>query len=195
LDVGALALFPLATVLFPDGRLSLRIFETRYLNLVRDCARFDQSFGVCRLLESCGLGEPVQYAAVGCEARIIDFSALPDGLLGVTVQGGCRFRIARTQVRDDGLIVAEVERLAPTPAIAVRPEHQLLAGLLERILERAGAPHNRAEKPSFDNAEWLAWRLAEWLPLSYAVKQALLQEDDPHARLQALVEAISVGAV
>ena len=63
-----LPLFPLGTVLFPGGRLSLRIFEPRYLDLIRDCTRSSSGFGVCLILEGSEVGAPAVPAALGCEA-------------------------------------------------------------------------------------------------------------------------------
>ncbi len=83
-----LPLFPLSTVLFPGGQLTLRIFEARYLDLVRECSRSGDGFGVCTVLEGSEVGSPALPAAVGCEARITDFSTGPDGLLMLSVQGG-----------------------------------------------------------------------------------------------------------
>lgn len=180
-----LPLFPLGTVLFPGGLLPLRIFEPRYLELVRDSARQCSSFGVCLILEGAEVGSPALPAALGCEARIVDFSTTEDGLLGVVVQGERRFHVERTRVRDNGLIVADVQWLVDSPPMRIRPEHQLLSILLGRILERADAPF---EKTELEDAEWVGWRLAEWLPLTMLSRQALLQEYDPHTRLQRLVE-------
>jgi len=44
--VTAIPLFPLNIVLFPDGPLPLRIFETRYVDMVRGCMREERCFGV-----------------------------------------------------------------------------------------------------------------------------------------------------
>jgi Lon protease-like protein len=180
-----LPLFPLGTVLFPGGLLPLRIFEPRYLEMIRDSARSDAGFGICLILEGAEVGAPALPAALGCEARIVDFSTTGDGLLGITVQGSRRFHVERTRVRDNGLIIAEVEWLSESPLACIRPEHQLLAILLRRILERAEAPFEKAE---LEDADWVAWRLAEWLPLTMLQRQVLLQEYDPHRRLQRLIE-------
>lgn len=185
-----LALFPLDTVLFPGGMLALRIFETRYLDLIRDCGRHDRGFGVCLILDGSEAGVPATPAALGCEARIVDFSSTSDGLLGLSVQGARRFRVERTRVRDNGLVVADVRWLEEAPQSRPRPEHELLAMLLQRVLDRAGDPFDKVDKSCFDDAAWVAWRLAEWLPLENRERQRLLQEDDSHARLQFLVERL-----
>ena len=57
-------LFPLASVLFPGGRLHLRIFEPRYLDLVRECSRHGSAFGVCLILAG---HEPAVPAAIGTQ--------------------------------------------------------------------------------------------------------------------------------
>lgn len=183
-------LFPLNTVLVPGARLPLRIFEPRYLDLVRDCTRSDSGFGICLILDGQEVGEPALPAAFGCEARIVDFASTDGGLLGITVQGARRFHVLQTRVRDNGLIMAEVAWLEAPARQALQSEHQLLALLLRRIVERAGPPHDQVDKARFDEADWVGWRLAEWLPLSWPDRQSLLQESDPSARLQRLVELI-----
>jgi Lon protease-like protein len=182
-----LPLFPLGTVLFPGGRLALRIFEPRYLDLVRDCSRAQRGFGVCLILAGREVGEPALPAAIGCEARIVDFSATDDGLLGIVVEGGRRFRVERTRVRDNGLVVGEVAWLHEPAPTRVRPEHHLLSVVLGRLCERAG---DACAKDELEDAEWVGWRLGEWLPLTHAQRQGLLQEDDPHQRLQRIVEQL-----
>ena len=106
-----LPLFPLSSVLFPEGALSLRIFESRYLDMIRDCARNDSGFGVCLILDGAEVGEPATPAAVGTYARIVDFNVQADGLLGILARGEHRFRVQQTRVRDNGLVHAQVERL------------------------------------------------------------------------------------
>lgn len=187
---GELPLFPLAAVLFPGGELRLRIFEPRYLDLVRACGRAERGFGVCLRFESGAAGAPGGSAAFGTEARIVDFATLPDGLLGLTVRGERRFHVERTRVRDNGLAMGDVRWLPEPPAEALRPEHGLLAILLARMVERLGGPLAQADQRCFDDADWVGWRLGELLPLSLPQRQHLLQEADPHARLEQLVRLL-----
>ena len=93
----------------------------------------------------------------------------------------------RTRVRNNGLIIAEVDWREPEPDDELRPEHALLAVLLQRILEQVGGEHAKAAAACFDDATWVSWRLVELLPLSDQHRQARLQEDDPHARLDLLL--------
>ena len=68
-----------------------------------------------------------------------------------------------------------------------RVEARLSALLLQRILEQVGGEHANASAGCFDDAAWVGWRLVELLPLEPLQRQALLQQDDPHARLDSLL--------
>jgi Lon protease-like protein len=188
MDAGTLALFPLHTVLLPGAALDLRVFEARYLDLVRDCGRENRGFGVCMIVDGTEAGEAAAPAAWGTEARIEDFGSDPGGLLTLRVRGHRRFHVRRTRVRDNGLVVGEVEWREPDGDDELRPEHALLATLLQKILEQAGGEHANAGPAQSGDAAWVGWRLAEMLPLLPVQRQVLLQEDDPHARLQLLTE-------
>jgi Lon protease-like protein len=184
-----LALFPLNTVLFPGGELRLRIFEPRYLGLVRDCTRDNLPFGVCRILHGQEVGEPAIPAAFGTAARIVDFHVDDSGLLGIVTHGERRFHVERPRMRDNGLMMAQVSWIEPRVE-PLRPEHALLSSLLERMLERAGGLHAKAGPGQYDDAEWVGFRLCELLPLDDDERQHLLQVDDPHQRLQRLLELL-----
>ena len=111
----SLPLFPLHTVLVPGAALALRVFEPRYLDLVRDCGRNGSGFGVCLILDGREVGAPATPAAFGTEARIEDFDTGPDGLLHLRLRGERRFHALRTRVRDNGLVVADVDWLVTSP--------------------------------------------------------------------------------
>jgi Lon protease-like protein len=127
-----LPLFPLNTVLLPGGRLPLRIFEPRYLDMVRDCMREGTGFGVCLILDGSEAGRPATPARFGTEARIVDFDTLDDGLLGITAEGTARVRVDALRVTAAGLAIGSVERLPPDPPLPVPAQHALLATLLRR---------------------------------------------------------------
>ena len=184
-------LFPLGTVLLPGAELSLRIFEPRYLDLVRACCRDDTGFGVCAILDGHEVGAPATPAALGTEALIVDFASLPDGLLGISVRGERRFRVRRTRVRHNGLIVADIDWLPPTECSPLAIEHELLATLLQRLIERIGGTHAKAAPEHYRDADWVGWRLAELLPLTLPQRQSVLQEDDAHRRMQRLLELVA----
>jgi uncharacterized protein len=190
-DTQSLGLFPLQTVLVPGGTLGLRIFESRYLDLVRECGRTGEGFGICLVLQGSEAGAPAVPVAFGTEARIEDFGTSEEGLLTLRVRGARRFHVRNTRVRDNGLLVGEIEWRAVDPVLPLQPQHALLATLLQRILEKTGTEELGIGEERFDDAAWVGWRLAEVLPLSDQQRQVLLQEDDPHARLEQLLGLIA----
>lgn len=182
-----LLLFPLRTVLFPGGSLGLRVFEARYLDLVSECSRAGHGFGVCRLLDGSEAGAPATPAAHGTEALIEDFGTGDDGVLTLRLRGARRFRVERTRVRDNGVLVGDVAWQPPDSDDELRPEHGLLGTLLEKLLEQAGGEHADAPAACLDDAAWVGWRLAELLPISDPQRLALLALPDPHVRLDRLL--------
>ncbi|AKS18206.1 LON peptidase substrate-binding domain-containing protein [Xanthomonas campestris pv. campestris] len=186
-EITSLPLFPLHSVLLPGATIGLRVFERRYLDLVRDCGRTGSSFGVCLILDGSDVGAPAVPAAYGTEVRIEDFDVGNDGVLVLRLRGTRRFRVQRSRVRDNGLVVGEVSWCEPDSDDELRPEHGLLATVLERMLEQVGGEFASAGPGLLDQSAWVGWRLAELLPLSEGQRLSLLQEDDPHRRLEQLL--------
>jgi Lon protease-like protein len=179
-------LFPLNTVLYPGGEITLRIFERRDLDLVRDCSRNGSGFGVCLILAGREAGEAAVPAAVGTLARIADFYTTSDGLLGITAHGGERFRVATSRVRDNGLAHGAVRFWPAEATVPVPPDCGLLVTILERLLERVGGLHAKSPRASLDDSSWVGFRLAELLPIGNDDRQHLLQMTDPVVRLRQL---------
>src|SRR5215510_13855702 len=177
-----LALFPLHTVLFPGGPLPLRIFETRYTDMVRRCMREQQPFGVVLIQEGDEAGVVATTATVGCSARIADFYTLQDGLLGISCVGERKFSVQRLWRAADGLNMAEVTWLAAEPVLALPPDHARLADTLSRAVEELEPQYQHVER-NFDDASWVGSRLTELLPIELNDKQMLLELDDPITRL------------
>lgn len=181
-----LPLFPLGTVLYPGGQLPLRIFEPRYLDMVRECARTGGAFGVCLILEGAEAGAPARPAAVGTLARIIDFHNREDGLLGIVTEGAERFRVSRTRVRSNGLVRGDVELWPQEMPQQVPVELALLPSILERLIENMAPQWRLAPRTSYDDASWVGFRLAELLPLQPDERQHMLEITDPLRRLAEL---------
>jgi Lon protease-like protein len=178
-----LPLFPLNTVLFPGGPLSLRIFEPRYLDMVRRCLKELSPFGVVLILAGAEAGEVSVVADIGTSARLVDFDTLPDGLLGVTCVGERRFRLQRRWQQGDGLNLAEIDYL-PTDAPQALPQplgH--LSELLREVLPKIGGGYAHIDS-HYEEAGWVGNRWAEILPLTVAERLELLVLDDPVARLE-----------
>lgn len=182
-------LFPLNTILFPGGPLPLRIFETRYVDMVRRCLREESGFGVVLIRQGAEAGGPARFESVGTEARIVDFNRLEDGLLGLGCLGLGRIRVVESWRAPDGLNVGRVEDLEPEPRTAVPAEQAHLVGTLRKVLPGLGEVYAQVAR-DFEDAAWVGHRLAELLPLDLGAKQALLEMDGPLERLALLAPMI-----
>ena len=191
-----LALFPLQTVLFPGGKLGLKVFEARYLDLIGRCLRERSGFGVVALRQ----GSEVRGAAdvvleeVGCLAELDEVDAPQAGLLQVRGRGTQRFRTRQLRQEADGLWLADAELLPDDPVVL--PTEPLLGsarGLATAISTLRTQGHTPFLEPyRFEDAGWLANRWCEILPISLAAKQKLMELPDPLARL-ALVDEFLRG--
>ena len=175
-------LFPLRTVLFPDGPLPLRVFEPRYLDMVGRCMRDEGPFGVTLLLTGSEIGAATM-ASVGTLARIVDWYQGSDGILGVTAIGTERFRVTRTEQRPDGLYVGAVTPFASEPVMSLPADYRPMAELLRVILDELGKLYGELPR-RLDDATWVGCRFAEILPMPLAEKQRCLELTDPLARLR-----------
>jgi Lon protease-like protein len=201
-DHESLPLFPLTTVLFPQGSLSLQIFEVRYLDMVSKCHKSGTPFGVVSLLRgsevrrmdrgadgAAGFAQE-QFVDVGTLATIVEFSAPQAGLMVVRCSGQARFRInARSQLKH-GLWVADVTELAHDPSTPIPQDLQPISVALERLIEsqRNGdamvepLPINLPYR--FDDCGWVANRWCDLLSMPASMKQSLMQLDNPLLRLE-----------
>ena len=183
-------LFPLPAVLFPGGFLPLRIFERRYIDMVRECSATGGRFGVCLITNEERDTAPATHHRLGTTAEICDFSTLADGLLGIVAHGRERFIIRRTWMRDNGLLVADVDVLAEALGTRVPEQYSVLSLVAQRIMEQAGDRYPSYQPDDLQDANWVGYRLAELLPLDNSERQSLLQLADPLDRLQALLELL-----
>ena len=181
-------LFPLNTVLFPGGPLPLRIFEARYIDMVRNCMRDDKPFGVALIADGQEAG-PASTHSVGTLARITDFYQGSDGLLGITATGTERFRILDVHQQDDGLNIGSIERLKPEIPLALPDNYRPLVKILDAILDDFGKLYDGLER-HYDDAGWVANRFVEVLPISLPQKQFCLEKANQQQRLQIVEETL-----
>jgi len=185
-----IALFPLNAVLFPDGALSVKVFETHYLDMIAECMKTEEAFGICliaRSFQSDGVGEEgiASSHTVGTLARITTWNgkeAEAHNPLNLNVQGGARFRILERRTLENGLLRAEVELLRESE-LPVPPSQERLLPLLRGLLAE-GLPV--PEPHRWESAAWVGYRLCEIVPVQALAKQKLLELDDPVSRLEIL---------
>jgi Lon protease-like protein len=179
-------------VLFPGGLLPLRIFESRYVDMVRDCTRTERPFGVVLIRSGHEAGAPAVPESVGTLAGIIDFDRGPEGLLHLIAQGGRRFQIHSRETTPAGLQIAEVSLLAEETADVPRELLRRLGRVLTTKLEQLGLKLIPSD-PRLDDAAWVSYRLAECLACSMSFRQALLEMNNPAARLAHLNMFVRTG--
>ena len=194
LTLSSLPLFPLGSVLFPDGLLALRVFEVRYLHMVRKCHETGAPFGVVSLSE----GREVRQAGVADE-RFHDVGTLAvieqldnpqPGLITVLCRGSQRFRITERHHLTHGLWTADIVQLDEDLTVAVPDDLQKTADALAQVLQTL-----RQRNPDMPNAitptpaqlndcAWVANRWCELLPVPMELKQRMMELDNPLVRLE-----------
>jgi uncharacterized protein len=198
--MSAIPLFPLQTVLFPDGYLPLQIFEVRYLDMVKRCIEHKEDFGVVALVQGDEVRKPDQHetlCAVGTMAHIGEWKALMPGLLQVRCRGRQRFRIVAAEQLKHGLWMAEVAHIEDDMPVPVPSDQQDVAdslGILIQTLQERGIPAGQMPMQApyrLQEAGWVANRWCELLRLSLAQKQLLLAQENPVLRLE-LVQDVMV---
>ncbi|NCF44902.1 MAG: peptidase S16 [Proteobacteria bacterium] len=193
-----LPLFPLRTVLFPGGILPLRIFEPRYVDMIRWCMRESQGFGVVLLREGSDVldGNAADAAKqqgahifdIGTAAQIIDFDQADNGLLGIVAQGTEKFSVQSRYVETDGLMRARVRTL-PEVAQPLATGYEAMVSVLKDLLTH---PLIQELDPQvdFEQDSSVGHRLADLLPIAPELKQWLLEMSDAEQRLQELQDII-----
>ena len=188
-----LPLFPLHTVLFPDGLLPLKIFEARYLDMARDCLREKTPFGVCMLKSGAEVAreeEPSVPETIGCLAEIDECDVEAFGMLLIRARGTKRFRLLSHRVEAHGLLVGMAEPLAddlPLEGNVLLAKFGACAEVLERIIatirERDPDSLPFAEPFRLEDPSWVSNRLAEVLPIALRARQKLMELTDAGARI------------
>jgi hypothetical protein len=189
-----LPLFPLNTVLFPEGVLPLKVFETRYIDMVRECMKLDRPFGVVRIKSGREVGTAAVPDGVGCLAHIEQWDMPELGLLMLQTCGGQRFRILETRVLPDQRLEARVELIADDEDTPISPQLQACAQALKLVIDDISAAASNGQESGsgfspfpkqlrLDSTCWVANRWCEILPISTLARQKLLELQDAQSRL------------
>jgi len=196
----SIPLFPLKTILFPDGHLPLQVFEVRYLDLIKRCIAKGEEFGVVSLLDGSEVRVPDQHetlSACGTMARILDWSAPLPGLLQISCIGTTRFQIRSAEQLKHGLWMAEVDEVAEDMVVPVPTEQQdvanALGALIRSLQKKQISTANMSLAPPYrlDEAGWVANRWCELLRLDMEEKQRLLLQENPVLRLELVQDVLS----
>jgi hypothetical protein len=189
-------LFPLGTVLFPDGVIALKIFEARYLDMIKKCLREKTEFGVISILKEQGDEDAsLTFSQIGTLAQIEDFDPVQPALYMTKSFGTQRFKLLNSSQESNGLWLGEVELLDNDPVTPIAKEHQGVVKLLNEIISVIQSEDLLGDAPfkkpfRVDDCGWVSNRLAELLPISLAQKNHLLSQTNPRIRLDLITEII-----
>jgi hypothetical protein len=200
LTLQSLPLFPLGTVLFPGGVLPLRIFEVRYLDMIGKCHKAGAPFGVVSLTHGSEVQKPgssESFSSVGTLASIIDYEAPRPGLMTIRAGGTQRFRITSRDQLKHGLWIADVEQVPDDMKVAIPEDLQVASTALKQLIhsleqKSAGKEPLPLQPPwHLDDCGWVANRWCELLPLPVALKQRLMELDNPLVRLELVSDVLA----
>ncbi|WP_319554940.1 LON peptidase substrate-binding domain-containing protein [uncultured Vibrio sp.] len=183
-------LFPLTSVVLPEGKMNLRIFEPRYIRMVKECCSKNMGFGVCLVGNGGDPKEVGNVSSIGSLVRIVDFETLSDGLLGITVVGEKRFKVQRLRADDDGLRHAEVEWMANWADNGELYSFEGLSQQLACIYEEFPQLGSLYEHRFYDDPAWVTQRWLELLPLDCRLFEQLVGAEDCLPALQFLHQAL-----
>ncbi|MBE3922958.1 ATP-dependent protease [Vibrio parahaemolyticus] len=187
-------LFPLTSVVLPEGKMNLRIFEPRYKRMVKECSLQNVGFGVC-LVGSEGDPKDVgNVSSIGTLVRIVDFETLSDGLLGITVAGEKRFVIKRVRADSDGLRHAEVEWLDNWQTPSQQLDFGYLSQQLAHVYEQFPQLGTLYQHRFYDDPIWVTQRWLELLPLDSHLFESLVGAQDCRPALRFLNQAIEASS-
>jgi hypothetical protein len=178
-----LPLFPLSTVLFPGGRMPLKIFEQRYLDLVKNCLADNSTFGLCAIREGHEVGEPAVPFEVGTEVRIAEWDMPQPGIFHIEVEGLERYIANSLELQGGGTLIAAIQPVSAEESCAIPEELRLCPEVLKHIMADNTMP---VPESHFEDAVWVGYRLSERLPFKLKVKQDLLEMNDSLTRLRIL---------
>lgn len=184
-------LFPLSSIVLPEGKMKLRIFEPRYRRMIAECSKANSGFGVC-LFDNKSPTKAHALSHLGTWVKIVDFETLDDGLLGVTVVGVKRFVIERVRSEYDGLRKATVRWLASWPTAPIADHHLLLSEQLQQIYQQFPQVGDLYSHRFFDDASWVAQRWLEILPLTKSQWEKLVDHDNCQPALSFLTQTIEI---
>ncbi len=194
-----LPLFPFGTTLYPSGILSLKIFEVRYLDMIKTCVQEKTPFGIVTLDQGEEVRTPnekISFARIGTFANIIHFDAIQPSLFFIKCVGGSRFTIRGCERKKNGLWIADVEAMDDDVPMSIPPELQITSDTLEQVIQSMKSQGLSEQQIPFtqpfmlNDCGWVANRWCELLPLSPGQREHLLGLANPRLRLDLVFDIL-----
>lgn len=197
----SIPLFPLNVVICPGGLMPLRIFEARYLDMVKNCLRNKTSFAIVAAMPDgvTNLESNFPFADVGTLVNIVDADVTTVGLMTINCIGQHRLKIHSFTQQTDGLVIGDVSDIANDIELPIPEDLKIISTSLQRLLESLPSQGVLpvdipiVEPYQFNDASWVSNRWVELLDLSLLEKQRLMQLDSPIVRLELIYDILGVN--
>lgn len=197
-------LFPLGRALFPNGVLHLRIFEVRYLDMIRRCIEDGNEFGVVGLIEGREVRSPQgveKLSNAGTMARIDAWHSPMPALIHLRCIGTTPFELLQSRQGKFGLWMGSalplpIDPYVPIP-VSLQPSADALGKLIANLQQEGAPPDAMPVAAPFRLTEcgWVADRWGELLPLTAIQRQNLLRLRDPAQRLERVQDYLRLHGV
>ncbi len=183
----SLPIFPLNTVLFPGVPLPLRVFEDRYLRMLRDRVANDPVFGIALIEPGSGMGGQPTFHQVGTTARLVSLNVMGDGVADIVVVGGRRIVLSEGDWAR-GYAIADADELPDRrydrrdAIVRLGRARAILDTYVSLVTKAIGSP---VQAPGVAlEAEAGSFAIAARLPLHTWQQQEMLEDRDPVSRIE-----------
>lgn len=185
-------MFPLGRGMFPGATLVLRVFESRYREMIDLCTRRDIGFGVVLIERGREVGGGDVRFEVGVAATLTEVGSLGNGNLLVVAHGDARIRV-EDWLEDDPYPQARVRRLGdppgfvPDPRCRQRLDREFSRGLA--MFSEMGISTGTVD-PLPGGTLSAAYRALDVFPVPDLDRQQVLETDDPDERIERCIAAL-----
>lgn len=192
-EIREMPMFPLGSVLFPQGVLPLHIFEQRYQQLLNHALETDRKFGVVLISRGSEVGGGETRNSIGTVAVIDEHQRFDDGRAAVVSTGTSRIEVVEW-LDDDPFPKAMVRELDVEP---VTDEHgELLTQAkttftdLLALGQRLGRLDQVPDSTWEDDVERATWQLAGRSPCTALDQYTVLAAPTRSDRVRRIVELL-----
>ena len=183
-------LFPLKSIVLPGGLFPLRIFERRYLDMIKDCIKEEKGFCIALVRDNTNEEFITSIYNYACYVEIIDWNQLEDGLLGITVEGKNKVHITNSSLNNSNLLVGNIEAIEAEKEFMIPQKYIILSKFYRKIYP--GIKNFISfKKERFADATWVGYRLVECLPLDASSKNKLIASNDAIERLDKIYNIVN----
>ena len=179
--------FPLKSIILPGGQFPLRIFERRYLDMIRDSLKTNSGFVIALTKKDADYISSVHDYA--CYVNIVDWSQLDGGLLGITVEGKSLVTLSNCKLDETNLLRGDAQQIKSSIDHLIPQKYQILSKFYRKIYPEIKAYifHNKSK---YNDANWIGFRLIECLPIEISDKADLIATNEPLDRLEKILHIV-----